>query len=413
MWLADRTTAGMNRAVAELAHEPGPDGDADFAEHWLGRIGRLRNTRVGVPGDEDVREGMRKRKAYGGSASRTAFAVLCELMEAEHREEAPARGRLTIEHVMPQKLTDEWKRNLGEGAEEKHGRYRDRLANLTLSGDATNAGMGASTFDAKREVYRNSSIGMTRLIADESEWNEAALERRAEELAQRALARWPWVDLSVRRDPAVQSARLRWRVGDGRWRNENTASQMVLNVAAELLNRDPANARRLSGKAISSNVHPAGRYPPGTTVGTLTMRAVPGHDGHVLYPYEQDYRTSANDAGKWATDVGSLWRSYSTRAASPREFWKFLKDHVGAFRDRRILGGAHRNGRFERAGRATMSESTSATRTCCGSTSSQARASRPRKERIECAVIPGRSAKGWPTSNSETTWTGTARTARA
>ena len=329
MWLADRPTAGMNRAVTELAHEPGPNGDADFAEHWLGRIGRLRNTRVRVPGDEDVREGMRTRKAYGGSATRTAFAVLCELMEAEHREEVPARGRLTIEHVMPQKLTNEWKRDLGDDAEEKHGRYRDRLANLTLSGDATNSGMGASTFDAKREVYRNSSIGMTRLIADESEWNEAALERRAEDLARRALARWPWADLSVRRDPPVHSARLRWRIGDGHWRNEAAASQMVLNVAAKLLNRDPANARRLSGKAISSNVHPAGRYPPGTTVGTLTMRAVPGHEAYVLYPYEQDYRTSAERCRRMGNRCGVTVEVEFDEGSVTQEFWKFLKDHVG------------------------------------------------------------------------------------
>ncbi len=35
---------------------------------------------------------------------------------------------------MPQKLTDEWKLALGDDAERIHGWYRDRLANLTLSG---------------------------------------------------------------------------------------------------------------------------------------------------------------------------------------------------------------------------------------------------------------------------------------
>ena len=73
-------------------------------------------------------------------------------MEAEHGEESPARHRLTIEHVMPQKLTDEWKQALGDEAEEIHGRHRDRLANLTLSGDVTNAVMGTGTFAAKCEV---------------------------------------------------------------------------------------------------------------------------------------------------------------------------------------------------------------------------------------------------------------------
>ena len=174
LWLADRPTAGMNKAVVELAHGPGPGADEDFAEHWLGRIQRLRNSRVGVPSDETVREGIRTRKGYGGSATRSSFAILCAMMEAEQRDESPARDHLTIEHVMPQKLTDDWRVALGEEAEEKHGRYRDRLANLTLSGDATNSGMGAGSFDAKRAVYRDSSIRMTRRPADEDEWPEAA-----------------------------------------------------------------------------------------------------------------------------------------------------------------------------------------------------------------------------------------------
>ena len=330
MWLADRPTAGMNRAIAELAHEPGPDAGEDFAEHWIGRIRRLRNTRVGVPVDEDIREGIRTRKAYGGSATRSAFAVMCELMEAEHREEAPARGRLTVEHVMPQKLTDDWKRALGDEAGEIHGRYRDRLPNLTLSGDATNAGMGANTFAAKREVYRKSSIGMTRILADESEWDEAALERIAEDLARRALERWPWADQQVpRREVPGYSARLSWRIEDGPWHSEDAASQMVLNVTAALLSRDPENAQRLSGEAISSNVHPAGRYPPGSTVGMLTMRAVPGHDEYVLYPYEQDYPTSAERCRKMGERCGVRVEVEFEEGSNTRTFWKFLKERAG------------------------------------------------------------------------------------
>ena len=57
-------------------HGPGPGISDDLAEYWLGRIHRLRNTRVGVPNDEEVREGIRARQAYGGSATRSSFAVL-------------------------------------------------------------------------------------------------------------------------------------------------------------------------------------------------------------------------------------------------------------------------------------------------------------------------------------------------
>ena len=97
MWLADRPLAGLNKAIADLAHSAGPLEGEDLPSHWRGRIDRLRNGRAGVPNDEAVSEGIRARKAYGGGATRTAFAVLCAMMEAEHREEAPARNHLTMD----------------------------------------------------------------------------------------------------------------------------------------------------------------------------------------------------------------------------------------------------------------------------------------------------------------------------
>ena len=280
-----------------------------------------------MPSDEDVREGIRTRKAYGGSATQSSFAVLCALMEAEHREEAPARDRLTIEHVMPQKLTKDWRKAMGSDAEEIHGRYRDRLANLTLSGDVTNSELGTGTFDTKCQVYSTSSIGMTRRLADEDAWEEAAIERRAEDLARRALNRWPWQDQAEIIDP--DAASLRWRVGDGPWHEETWASQMVLNVARALLSLDPANAARLSGEAISSNLHAASRYPPGTTVGSLTMRAVPDHDEYVLYPYRQDYRASAEHCRKMGGRCGVAVEVDFEQTTRTQAFWRFIKKHEG------------------------------------------------------------------------------------
>ena len=127
--------------------------------------------------------------------------------------------------------------------------------------------MSSGTFDEKREVYRNSPIGMTRRIADEADWDVGALERRAADLASQVLDRWPWPDQGTA--PPIDSV-IRWRVQDGPWHTENAASQLVLNVAGALLSRDPANAERLAGDSLSSNVHPATLYPPGSTAGTLT-----------------------------------------------------------------------------------------------------------------------------------------------
>ena len=333
LWLAERSTAGINKAMAVLAHETGPGAGKDCVGYWFDRIRAFRNQRIGVPKDADIREGIRKHKAYGSGATKPAFAVLCELMETdENHGEAPARDRLTVEHVMPQKLTVEWKSYLGEGAEELHGQYCNQLPNLTLSGDVPNAGMGADTFTAKREVYRKSSIGMTRKIGDEAKWDEAALSRRADDLARRVLERWPWSDDQASADETREnSERFRWRIEGGPWHTADTGSQLVLNVAGELLSRNLANVEKLSGKNIKPNVHLAKQCQSGNKIGSMTLRFIPGHPDYVLYPYERDYPTSAKRCKKMGERCGVKVQVELPRGgeAMAEKFWKFLANMGG------------------------------------------------------------------------------------
>ena len=203
-----------------------------------------------------MREGIRTRNAYGASATRATKAVLCAMMEAEQLGDAPARDQLTVEHVLPQKLTDDWKLALGDDAERIHGWYRDRLANLTVSG--VNAELGAKPFEEKRPIMKRSGVLLTRRIAEEDAWNEAALERRAEDLADSAIWLWRWSDPDAgTRGPGAETWRMKWRIEGGDWHEEHAASQMVLNVAGALLTRDPMNVDRLTGDAVSSNLQPA------------------------------------------------------------------------------------------------------------------------------------------------------------
>ena len=326
MWLAARPLAGLNKAIADLAHDPGPREGERLADYWRTRIDRLRNGRAGVPHDEAVIEGIRTRKAYGGAATPAAFAVLCGMMEAESREEAPARNRLTLEHEMPQKLTPEWRGALGDAAEEIHGTYRDRLANLTLSGDATNAGLGTRAFTQKAEIYRNSPIGMTRRVASEAAWNEEALERRAEQLAGEALHLWPWETTG---QIAPEQAPFKWRIDGGEWRSEHTGSGLVLNVAGTLVARDPSNVERLSGDTLSRDLQPAKRIPADSRAGTLMFRAVPGRDDLVLYPYGGNYPESAERCRQMGARCGVDVEVQFGAESRSEAFWRFLKQRTG------------------------------------------------------------------------------------
>ena len=324
MWLANKPLAGMNKAMAELAHGNGPDSGADHVEFWQGRIRRRKATQIGVPGDPEIQKGIRDRRVIGTNI-RVARAILCELMEAEHREEAPNRGHLTVEHVMPKKLTDDWKRDLGDQAGKIHESHLNCLSNLTLSGDITNSEMGANSFAAKKKFYQRSSIGMTRRLADEDVWSEDALERRAEDLAQRALARWPWRE----QHPTSSSPSLQWRLDGGSWQREKSASGMVKNVAAALLSLHPENAQRLSGAALRPNVHSSRRYPPDSSVGSLMMRAVPKHPDYVINPYERDNAHSAKRCIKMGERCGVVIEVELPESDQAYRFWCLLKEKTG------------------------------------------------------------------------------------
>lgn len=331
MWLAERPMAGINTAAAELANLKGPGPDEDYVEHWMSQIRRRQNTRVGVPNDEEVTRGVRTRKAHGGSATQSSTAILCALMEAEHGEESPARNHLTLEHVMPQKLTRAWEEALGDDAAETHERWLHRLANLTLSGDVTNAKLGTGTFKEKRSTYESSPIGLTREIADENQWDREALERRASGLAERVLNLWPWRGRAgFGTATSDRSGPLEWRVDSGPWRAEESASQMVLNVAATLLDRDPENAEKLSGAALSTNLQSALRYPAGSKAGSLTMRGVPGNDAWVLYPYDRDHPASANRCRSMGQQCGVNVEVRGVEEVHRRQaFYRFLRQQTG------------------------------------------------------------------------------------
>jgi len=274
---------------------------------------------------------VRTRKAHGGSATQSSTAILCALMEAEHGEESPARNHLTLEHVLPQKLTGAWEEALGDDAAETHERWLHRLANLTLSGDVTNAKLGTGTFEEKRLTYENSPIGLTREIADEDQWDRETLERRAGGLAERVLRLWPWRGrTSPEKATSDRSGPLEWRVDNGPWRAEESASQMVLNVAGALLDRDPENAEKLSGAALSTNLQSALRYPAGSKAGTLTMRGIPGHDAWVLYPYDRDHPASASRCRSMGQQCGANVEIRGVDEVHRRQaFYRFLRQRTG------------------------------------------------------------------------------------
>ena len=95
----------------------------------------------------------------------------------------------TIEHVMPQTLSDSWKKYLAfNGDTPYYHDLLDSLGNLTLS--ECNSSMSNKPFAEKQAAYAESLFSITTMLANEVTWTKSAIERRGRKLMDAALNIW-------------------------------------------------------------------------------------------------------------------------------------------------------------------------------------------------------------------------------
>lgn len=100
-------------------------------------------------------------------------------------------GTFSVEHIMPQTLNTEWKKELGENYEKIHDSWCHRIANLTLT--AYNSKYSNSSFKEKKTMDNGlaaSGIRMNFFIANQEKWTLKELEERNELLMKKAIEIW-------------------------------------------------------------------------------------------------------------------------------------------------------------------------------------------------------------------------------
>jgi hypothetical protein len=149
-------------------------------------------TQRGFPGDARFESALSKFPLYSG---KYAFQVLQQLESSFGSKEPPDPADATIEHIMPQTLSKEWREDLGVDAGQIHDEWVDTLGNLTLSG--YNFSLSNKRFSVKLQGtsetvgYIKSNFELTKkMIASYKKWGAEEIESRGEELAQRASAIW-------------------------------------------------------------------------------------------------------------------------------------------------------------------------------------------------------------------------------
>lgn len=117
---------------------------------------------------------------------------LGRLENFDHREPL-STADYTIEHIMPQNLTGQWKVDLGDGWERIHEKYLHTLGNLTLTG--YNSQYGNRTFREKRDMkggFKESHLRMNSGLGALDEWSEQTIVERARRLAEKASRVWAY-----------------------------------------------------------------------------------------------------------------------------------------------------------------------------------------------------------------------------
>ncbi len=121
-----------------------------------------------------------------------------ERLEENFNTEEPVNTKeCTIEHIMPQTLTEEWKRDLGENFQAIHDKYLHTIGNLTLTG--YNDKYSNKSFQEKRDMekgFKQSPLRLNQGLREES-FGEEEIKKRANDLADFALKIWTYPKLDA------------------------------------------------------------------------------------------------------------------------------------------------------------------------------------------------------------------------
>ncbi len=121
-----------------------------------------------------------------------------ERLENFDTEEPVNTQECTIEHIMPQTLTEEWKRDLGKNFQAIHDKYLHTIGNLTLTG--YNQEYSNNSFQEKRDMekgFKQSSLRLNQGLKDLESFGEKKIEKRANDLADWALKIWTYPKLDA------------------------------------------------------------------------------------------------------------------------------------------------------------------------------------------------------------------------
>ncbi|MDD7698325.1 MAG: DUF262 domain-containing protein [Spirochaetia bacterium] len=156
-----------------------------------------RNGAAGFPTDKDFVEALTNRDVYHMFKKNREYLFdrleNGDTVERVNVIELMENGDLTIEHIMPQTLTEEWKKELGPDYQNIYDLNLHTLKNLTLTG--YNSKYSNSTYTEKKNCekgFKDSGLNLNKPLLDYEHWTIAEMNNRLEKLLTQSEQLWPY-----------------------------------------------------------------------------------------------------------------------------------------------------------------------------------------------------------------------------
>ncbi|RKR12641.1 DUF4268 domain-containing protein [Arthrobacter oryzae] len=260
-----RATANLNRTLLQAV---GAISDAARIDVALREY--LSRGRKHFATDLQVREAANTIAFYWQGRGAQKKLILQWLEEAYRPKEIIDLDprHLTIEHVLPQTMTDSVRKRFAAGfgadadIDYEHERVVHTLGNLTLSG--YNSELSNKPFEEKRQMLAKSGVSMNQAIAAHATWGVDEINTRSAELAEKIIELWPGPDesiIAVGDEPSALRSQIAVIVAEvpaGRWTSYGdvaiVAGTWAQPLAGMIANYPMANAWRVlqSGGTISA-----------------------------------------------------------------------------------------------------------------------------------------------------------------
>ncbi|MGL2763452.1 GmrSD restriction endonuclease domain-containing protein [Helicobacter pylori] len=187
-------SSGLNKIFAFFTKKIDKD---QYLESMKVHFYQLEKTTGKFPKDSEFKDSFITKELYDPE-KRKKIKYFLERLENFDRKEPVNTKECTIEHIMPQTLTEEWERDLGENFQKIHDKYLNTIGNLTLTG--YNSTYSNKSFQEKQGMekgFKDSPLRLNQSLRDLESFGEEEIKERANDLADLALKIWTYPNLDA------------------------------------------------------------------------------------------------------------------------------------------------------------------------------------------------------------------------